>query len=318
MSDLLGRYRVRALAGAALVSCGLLAQPAAAQGPSDVNVQAAALYRAGVTAADEDRAEDARALLLAALRLKQHWQIAANLADAEAATDRYRDAAEHLEFALRTGGDEISPQERKRMVEIYEKARKTVGALTVRVDAPGAEVLVDGKVVGKSPLLGPIFVEAGERTIEARREGYEAASEKRRMAAGASGEVELKLTPLPASSAGAECRRLSPQGPVLASCDHQAARIDRKLLIGGIVGTTALAGAGVTLLALSTRVPEEEVTTWQVLGYSGGGAIVAAAALGGATLAYWLTSSGSPAQTVGKATVQVGAYPGGVVVAGAF
>ena len=52
--------------------------------------------------------------------------------------------------------------------KLYEDARAETGPITIAVDLPGADVVVDGKVVGKSPLEDPVFVEPGHHTIEAR------------------------------------------------------------------------------------------------------------------------------------------------------
>jgi PEGA domain len=47
-----------------------------------------------------------------------------------------------------------------------------VARLTVSSELPDADVLVDGVIAGKTPLLGTIKVEPKEHTIEVRRAGY--------------------------------------------------------------------------------------------------------------------------------------------------
>jgi len=186
----LGRRRARLLGAAALLGCMAVTKPGFAQAAgaaseADASGQAASLYEAGAKAFEANRLEEARVFFLAALRLKKHWQIAGNLGSIEVSLGRNRDGAEHLDFALRTAGDSISAQDRQRMQDLLDKARMAVGALSISVDAPGAEVFVDGKPVGKTPLAGPVFVEPGARVIEARREGYAVQEARREIGAGA-------------------------------------------------------------------------------------------------------------------------------------
>jgi hypothetical protein len=85
---------------------------------------------------------------LQAWRLKQHYQIAANLGRAELKLRKYRDAAEHLTYFLREASA-VGPDERKAAQAMLDEARAKVGALTIIVDRPGAVVLVDGVAIGR-------------------------------------------------------------------------------------------------------------------------------------------------------------------------
>jgi hypothetical protein len=94
-----------------------------------------------------------------------HWQIAGSLGDCELKLGLYREAAQHLAYFLRE-----SPAERHTAAakKLYDEARAQVGAIVITVDVPGAEVTVDGKPLGKSPLGSPVFVPPGPYTVEAR------------------------------------------------------------------------------------------------------------------------------------------------------
>ncbi|MBK7581318.1 MAG: hypothetical protein IPI67_14020 [Myxococcales bacterium] len=69
-------------------------------------------------------------------------------------------------FSLRhwPAGQEAS---RKRTAARFEEAKQKIGTLTLKV-SEGADISVNGKPVGKSPLPGPVFIEAGAATIEAK------------------------------------------------------------------------------------------------------------------------------------------------------
>jgi hypothetical protein len=63
--------------------------------------------------------------------------------------------------------------------------------LTVRTHVPGAEVVVDGEVVARTPLAASISLLPGRRVIELRREGYRTARAELTLDEGATGEVSL-------------------------------------------------------------------------------------------------------------------------------
>jgi hypothetical protein len=159
-------------------------------GPDALTDKAAALYDEGMAAYGNNKMPQAHAAFLAAWALKHHWQIAASLGDSELQLGLFRDAAEHFAYFFRH-----APAERRTAAgqRLYDTARAKVGSLTVTVDLPGADVAVDGNVIGKAPLEEPLFVEPGHHQIEA-RSGTKVASAQVDVPAGASQTVPLALT----------------------------------------------------------------------------------------------------------------------------
>ena len=129
---------------------------------------------------------------LAAWALKKHWQIATNLGDAELRTGRPRDAAEHLAFALREGA-EMSPAQRDGVQKALDDAKKQVATIDVQITPEGADVVIDGAFVGRSPLADPVFLAPGEHTVEVQKVGYVARSEKVAASAGAVTPLRVEL-----------------------------------------------------------------------------------------------------------------------------
>ena len=80
-------------------------------------------------------------------------------------------------------------------------AETTSAHLTLTVSVPGAEVLVDGKPVGTTPLPASIAVTPGAATIEVRRSGYRAASRSVTLDEGATGALTVSLEEDPATPA---------------------------------------------------------------------------------------------------------------------
>jgi hypothetical protein len=184
---------------AALV--GFVAQPgeALAQSSNGASLadsarseEAAALFREGTRAASAGLWKKARLAFAAAFERKQHWQIAAHLGRAELQTGHYRDAAEHLSYFLREA-EGVPEADLTQSRAMLDQALAKVSAVTVRVNVDGAEVFVDGRSVGRSPLPGVVYVDPGRRTFEAKRDGYGGAAKAEEMRAGAAPTVELSL-----------------------------------------------------------------------------------------------------------------------------
>ena len=97
--------------------------------------------------------------------------IAASLAVVENALKNTRDAAEHFQFALDNFPPMTAADKRQQLEQGLAEARKNVGELTINV-APGAEIEVNGRAVGMSPLKGPVFVEPGQTTVTCKKKDF--------------------------------------------------------------------------------------------------------------------------------------------------
>lgn len=149
----------------------------------ELHVEADTLYKQGEYAR-------ARVSYIAAWALKKHWQIAESLGDTELKLGLYRDAAEHLAYFMRTSPKQPPPPEGQKL---YKEARSKVGTLVITVDAIGADVVIDGKLIAKAPLEDPVFVEPGHHGIGATF-GEKVTTIELDIAAGAERPVKLTLT----------------------------------------------------------------------------------------------------------------------------
>ncbi|MGK3966946.1 PEGA domain-containing protein [Sorangium sp. So ce118] len=173
------------------------AQPAAPQETSasaDAAKRADALVQKAGRLYSDGKYEEAEAALLSAWELNPTFDVAYNLGNTEHKLKKHREAAQYLTFALRHWPllktvAKLKPTAEQRLAE----SRAQVGAVTVTVGVAGAEVLVDGKAVGRAPVEGELFVEPGEHRVEARLEGYAPASQTVKVAKGGSAEVALAM-----------------------------------------------------------------------------------------------------------------------------
>ncbi|WP_104981077.1 tetratricopeptide repeat protein [Sorangium cellulosum] len=204
--------------------------------------------------------ERARVAYLAAWALQKRLQIAGNLAEAEMKLGRFRDAAEHLAHYLREAPKEQPPPpaaEIQSAEALYAAARAQVGALSIATLENGAEILVDGEVVGIAPLPAPVFVEPGMHTVSARRGSRFGARQVRIDKGGAASvEVVLEERNLGASTTPPRAEPphgAAPQPPANASPERPAggARLPLvPMVIGGALGVVGLGvGVGFTLAA---------------------------------------------------------------------
>jgi hypothetical protein len=68
----------------------------------------------------------------------------------------------------------------------------TAAHLTVKTHLPGADLLVDGQAMGKTPLASSLTIAPGAHTVELRRAGYATAQQNLTLGDGADGEVTLE------------------------------------------------------------------------------------------------------------------------------
>ncbi len=146
---------------------GAHAQPAGSAQPSDaVKAVARQRYEEGVKAYDSGKFEDARLAFSQAHQLTGAPGILLNLGLAEVKTNRPIEGGNHL-FQFLREYKEASPEQKASAIQSIEECKKKVGLVSINVDSPGADVSVDGTLVGKSPLPDPVFVPEGARTIVA-------------------------------------------------------------------------------------------------------------------------------------------------------
>jgi hypothetical protein len=239
------RLSFRSLAArASLAACALTNAPLAqaqtaapetrAVTPNDEEGRPRVLYRQAEAAFAAGRISEARQLLLEAWSIRHTYDVASALGQAELELKLYRDAAEHLDFAVRN----FAPLESEAALEGIKadlrSAKSQVAEVRVTVSEPGAAVSVDGKAVGQSPLPASVFLEQGNHAFVATLAPDRRFERSMSLARGGSYDLELALPPSRA-----------------ASDDTHAAGPDyTPPIVTAITGGVAL-GAGIALLVLA-------------------------------------------------------------------
>src|SRR4051812_13932908 len=127
-------------------------------------------FKEGVTFFDQKQYDKARVAFLQAYALKKHPAVLLNLAQSELRCGHEVDAAKHFSAYLRESTT-TSDAERQAAEAGLSATKSAVALLDVNVDESGAEIYVDGSLEGSSPLPGPLYVNPGTHTVEARKGG---------------------------------------------------------------------------------------------------------------------------------------------------
>jgi PEGA domain len=127
---------------------------------------------------------------------------AGQLGLAEQALGRWEDAERHVGEALHAAGDTWVIKNRATLDEALSAIQSHLARIEVIGDPEGADVSVNGRVVGKLPLQEPVRVSAGEVEVELHAPGYVAAQRTLSIVGGQYQRLVLHLTKEASASAG--------------------------------------------------------------------------------------------------------------------
>jgi len=171
------KFRARALLCFSLSCTTLLGATSAVSAPaghSNDDETSVAIarerFKEGVTFFDQKQYDKARVAFLQAYALKKHPAVLLNLAQSELRCNHEADAARHFSAFLRESTT-ASEAERQAAEAGLNATKSVVALLDVNVDEVGAEIYLDGSLEGVSPLPGPLYVNPGMHSVEARKGG---------------------------------------------------------------------------------------------------------------------------------------------------
>lgn len=278
-------------------------------------------YEAGVGYAKAVKWAEAREEFRQAYEASPKLKSLAGLIKAEIAIGLKAKAATHLVAMLRRRS-ELDPNTLAEAEAKLAELRTQIGAATITVNAEGAEVVVDGEVVGRSPIADEVFVEAGPRKFQARKAGL-TAEQSVDVAPGSKPAVALTMTEAP--------------GPRPGPRKEEGGGSNTKLIYAGaiVAGGLAVVALGTFIGAEALYGPAEEklnrpvcdekckedfnslTSTQQALGYTALITFIGAGVVGGATFACWMSGKKSDEVEKGpQGAVVVMPGGGGVFVSG--
>jgi len=126
--------------------------------------------------------------------MSKESRVLRNVAVCEKNLKRYADAIVTLQRALVEGSD-FEPELVQQVKDEIDILMPLTSVVTLEIDEPGAEVAVDGRAFGTSPLAGTFRVNVGERTFTAKKVGFLDAVVKVSIAGSTTVPVKLHLEP---------------------------------------------------------------------------------------------------------------------------
>ena len=171
-------------------------RPLRAADPGEVE----ALIRKGVQLRRAGENHRALPLLQKAHELAHTARTAAQLGLVEMALGYPLDAERHLSESLAATHDLWVQNNRKVLEDALVHVRAVIGEIALAGSPPGAEVRLNGNVVGKLPLPGPLRVAEGPAELELRASGRSPLSRTVVVSGGKRSEVAMNLEREPAAA----------------------------------------------------------------------------------------------------------------------
>lgn len=171
------------------------------------------------------------------------------------ALGRFTEAEDLLANSLEGDGDPWVQKNRSTIKDSLEDVKTKIGRFEISGTPLGAQVLVDGRVVGQLPLQGMVRINAGPATLEVQADGYIAERNNlavegasfRRLEFRLKKDVALVAAPLPANEGTAEAGALSVRAEPIDS-DAEGKPVYKKAWFWGVVGATVVAGVVAAVL----------------------------------------------------------------------
>lgn len=172
--------------------------PEVARGVRDAEraERAERLFERGTRAYEARQYEQAFRDLEQAYQLYPTFRTACGLGQIELHLERFRDAAEHLEFCISRLPAHGDQEVRSRIMNGLAEARRHVAVFVPQVSESGATVYVNSEAIGVTPLPSDVYVEPGRRRVTVKKSGYQLAAAELFFPAGGRRHVHFELQPL--------------------------------------------------------------------------------------------------------------------------
>jgi len=249
------RTRIERAALCLALATALTATEASAQ-PADARTEARTHFDQGVSLARQRAYAEALTEFERAYQIFPHYTVQYNIGQALIALNRPTEATLALTRYLDEGGANIEPRRRQEVEATIANALAKTSSIEVSVDVAGAQITIDDKPSGRSPLTSPIRVDSGTHRIVATLESGERRETSVDAKAGQSAQAQLEFGAPTVAAAVAPLTppavvQPSPPAPLpLAATQTQheppapPARHSTQKTLGYIVGATGIALTG--------------------------------------------------------------------------
>ena len=296
---------------------------ASAQGPAAAGATASDAeqhFKRGIKLFDDGDFKLALVEFERSYELVPNFRVLYNIGEVQFQLNHYAAALRTLSHYLEVGGERILPNRRAEVQRDLEALKIRTAHLGVNVNVPGAEILVDGERIGRSPLVESELIDAGAHRLVVQKQGYVAYSEAVTLAGADERAVDVRLAPVPEVEAPriVEVRESPGLGPVWIGWGPTVA-----LGIATVGTTVAWQNADSKLTDLKnspSSATEREgqarsVDTLRTASFVLGGTAIAAA---GVSLFFTLKRSSDSTKTTTRRAMALGVGPASLRVSGSF
>ncbi len=140
---------------------------------ADQSARAKELFLKGVSAYSQQNYVAALVYFRKSYELKPKPVVLYNIAMCHRALFQYKASIEAFKKYLATMGRKIRRSRRREVESYIREMEAKLGRIALDVKPDGAEVLLDGRPVGRTPLPGELTVDPGTHVVVVRKEGYE-------------------------------------------------------------------------------------------------------------------------------------------------
>jgi PEGA domain len=160
-------------------------------------------FTKGVAAFDDRRFAEAADEFEAAYKLSPAFVVLFNIGQVDVALGRSVEAVDAFNSYLKQGGASIGAARRQEVQREIEKQTARIGTIDIHTTPDGADIRIDGKLTGKTPLEKPVRVNAGKHSVEATLAEHTPQARDLEVAGRADIRLDLALEPLAALAAAA-------------------------------------------------------------------------------------------------------------------
>src|SRR4051812_42022924 len=107
-----------------------------------------------------------------AYQLSNNYKVLYNIGQVRIQLGRYAKAKEALEDYLKAGGANLSADRTQAVHKDLATLAERTASLNVVTPEAGADISLDGKIIGTSPLTAPLIVDAGEHNLVLHKSGF--------------------------------------------------------------------------------------------------------------------------------------------------
>lgn len=252
MARLSVRISVALLFACSMASLG--APLRAAEPAAEARAAAQQAHRRALTLYDRGQHAAALVEFERAYALSPAFRLRYNIALAHVALNDPAAALAAFEAYLHEGAERISAERRAQVEQEIERLTALVARVEIDVEEPGAELSVDGKLEGRGPFSGKLWLNPGRRTLAVKSPDGTLKTQTLTVGAGEKQQLRFRVQ-LPGSTTAPAA---APQ-PGRGAGDAAQPGSTTPWIAWGITGALGAAALGAGIVAVAAHADEETV-----------------------------------------------------------